>query len=177
MEDIEAAAQPESEQIEPAVASGTESDYAGSDIDEAALPTPLAVLRCTSPESPDGQECTFFVLGTAHVSRESCDAAAALIHAVQPDLVLLELCLERQPILSMQKTKVRAQTRPPSATARPNPPKPAPPKLPRPPPRPTLPRRSRPPSPTSSPKCAPAGPPSFRACTAGCWPGWAPTST
>ena len=77
-------------------------------IDIEALPKPLACLRLPNPDAP-GAECVFYILGTAHVSRESCNDTARLITAVQPDLVLVELCPERQPILQMEKVKVSTE--------------------------------------------------------------------
>lgn len=54
--------------------------------DVASLPQPLLVLRCR-PEGwgdDEGQETTFYILGTAHISRQSCEDVAALIRAVRP---------------------------------------------------------------------------------------------
>lgn len=54
--------------------------------DPAALPQPLLVLRCR-PEGwgpGEGQETVFYILGTAHISRQSCEDVAALIRAVRP---------------------------------------------------------------------------------------------
>lgn len=64
---------------------------------------PLTILRF--PPGNEDEETTFYILGTAHVSRESCDAAAELIQLVKPDVVLLEVCLERQNILTEFKLK------------------------------------------------------------------------
>lgn len=49
------------------------------------LPQPLAVLRCRAegPYGP-GPETTYYVLGTAHVSADSCGDVATLIRAVKP---------------------------------------------------------------------------------------------
>ncbi|KAI7842710.1 hypothetical protein COHA_003641 [Chlorella ohadii] len=71
------------------------------------LPGPLAVLTAR-PESGEGElgpECTYYVLGTAHVSSESCEDVAKLIRAVRPQVVLVELCSERKPILTADKIK------------------------------------------------------------------------
>lgn len=45
----------------------------------------------------------FYILGTAHVSSHSCDDVAQLIRAVRPEVVIVELCTERRPILNMDK--------------------------------------------------------------------------
>lgn len=80
-------------------------------VDLSALPQPLAVLRARA-EGPAGTaldvpETTYYLLGTAHVSAESCDDVAALIRAVRPQVVLVELCAERRPILSADKASGR----------------------------------------------------------------------
>lgn len=88
---------------EPAILAETDrSPSPPAAIDEASLPQPLAILRLGSPAN----ECTFYILGTAHVSRQSCDDTAALIQKVKPELVIVELCQERQPILQLEKVKV-----------------------------------------------------------------------
>ena len=77
------------------------------EVDEAlalAPPTgPLEVLTC-----PDGKggEAVFYILGTAHASEASCRDAAALIRLVRPEIVMVELCRERAPMLGMQATEV-----------------------------------------------------------------------
>lgn len=72
---------------------------------EHQLPQPCVVLRCTNPET--GRDTTYYLLGTAHVSASSCEDAAVLIRQVKPEVVLVELCVERKPILTMEKLKVR----------------------------------------------------------------------
>ncbi len=49
------------------------------------LPQPLALLRCRAegPYGP-GMETTYYILGTAHVSSDSCNDVATLIRAVKP---------------------------------------------------------------------------------------------
>lgn len=50
----------------------------------AGLPQPLLVLRCRPEGDPAGRQATFYILGTAHVSEQSCRDAAALVRAVRP---------------------------------------------------------------------------------------------
>ena len=70
------------------------------------LPKPLAVLRYTSSDAEyASKECVYYILGTAHVSKESCEDTAALIRKVQPDIVFIELCCERQAVLQMHHLK------------------------------------------------------------------------
>uniref|UniRef100_A0A7S0RN77 TraB domain-containing protein n=1 Tax=Pyramimonas obovata TaxID=1411642 RepID=A0A7S0RN77_9CHLO len=47
-----------------------------------------------------------YLLGTAHISKESTDDVRALIDAVKPDCVVLELCRSRKGLLAMRKTEV-----------------------------------------------------------------------
>jgi hypothetical protein len=68
-----------------------------------SLPQPIAVLKKTSGDVENSTECILYILGTAHVSRKSCDDAAMLIDLIRPDLVLVELCSERQAILTIEK--------------------------------------------------------------------------
>jgi hypothetical protein len=51
-----------------------------------ALPEPLAVLRCRGEGLDEGPQTTFYILGTAHVSQESCRDVAKLIKAVAPQV-------------------------------------------------------------------------------------------
>lgn len=74
------------------------------------LPKSMATLRYRSADNPWNEETVFYILGTAHVSRSSCDDAARLIQEIRPDLVLLELCVQRQQILSLEEFKVSTLT-------------------------------------------------------------------
>lgn len=67
------------------------------------LPQPLAVLRRRTGDVESSRECVFYILGTAHVSRKSCDDAEKLINLIKPDIVFVELCPERSAILQVQK--------------------------------------------------------------------------
>lgn len=69
-------------------------------IDKDLLPKPLKILQI-KPTDVD-EICTFYILGTAHVSKASCDDTAKLIQTIQPDLIMVELCPERQSILTMK---------------------------------------------------------------------------
>ena len=42
-----------------------------------------------------------YLLGTAHVSRKSCDDVKILMDAVQPEILFLELCPKRERILTV----------------------------------------------------------------------------
>lgn len=76
----------------------------GALIQSDTLPRHL-YLKYRSPDRQDSVETEFYILGTAHVSKTSCEEAARLIQEVKPDIVMLELCIERQPILSVEKLR------------------------------------------------------------------------
>jgi pheromone shutdown protein TraB len=71
---------------------------------EAALREirPLTVLR--APPPPGGAaahaETVFYLLGSAHISKQSAVDAERLVAAVRPETVMLELCHDRRALLS-----------------------------------------------------------------------------
>ena len=74
-------------------------------VDPKELPEPNIILTC---EDADGMnECTFYILGTAHVSRKSCDDVRTIIRKVNPEVVVIVLCSERQGILQVDRIQVR----------------------------------------------------------------------
>lgn len=84
---------------------GHESTLNGS-VSLEDLPQPLAVLEYAHPSGEGGPSCRVLVLGTAHVSAQSCKDAQALIERTKPQVVMLELCAERKPMLAQQQVKV-----------------------------------------------------------------------
>ncbi|KAG8086017.1 hypothetical protein GUJ93_ZPchr0010g9021 [Zizania palustris] len=65
----------------------------------------VACLECeTSAEG--GGTCRVYVVGTAHVSQESCDQVKAVIDYLKPQVVFLELCTNRVAILTPQNLQV-----------------------------------------------------------------------
>ncbi|CAN6327726.1 unnamed protein product [Urochloa humidicola] len=78
------------------------------------LPEELAkgvvCLECeTSAEAAAagvGGTCRVYVVGTAHVSQESCDQVKAVIDYLKPQAVFLELCASRIAILTPQNLQV-----------------------------------------------------------------------
>lgn len=50
------------------------------------LPQPLAVLKARAEGAYGAPETTFYLLGTAHVSAESCEDVSRLIKAVKPQV-------------------------------------------------------------------------------------------
>ncbi|XP_011627595.1 traB domain-containing protein isoform X2 [Amborella trichopoda] len=72
------------------------------------LPEDLAkgvvLLNCES--SVPGGTCDVYLVGTAHVSQESCREVQAIIRFLKPQVVFLELCPSRVSILTTQNLKV-----------------------------------------------------------------------
>eukprot|EP00884_Botryococcus_braunii_P005404 jgi/Botrbrau1/14865/Bobra.0326s0011.1 len=57
-----------------------------------------AVLEAPNPSAPDGR-AKVYVLGISHVSKRDCELVEELIQKVRPDIVVLELCKDRTPLL------------------------------------------------------------------------------
>eukprot|EP00242_Pyramimonas_sp_CCMP2087_P016096 CAMPEP_0198220520 /NCGR_PEP_ID=MMETSP1445-20131203/79379_1 /TAXON_ID=36898 /ORGANISM="Pyramimonas sp., Strain CCMP2087" /LENGTH=282 /DNA_ID=CAMNT_0043898315 /DNA_START=113 /DNA_END=958 /DNA_ORIENTATION=- len=61
----------------------------------------VSLLEYTDPKWDASQKPSkVYILGTSHVSRDSPDEARALIQAVKPDCVVLELCISRKGLLA-----------------------------------------------------------------------------
>ncbi|KAK9664179.1 hypothetical protein RND81_14G023800 [Saponaria officinalis] len=63
----------------------------------------VVVLSC---ENVDGDTCNVYLVGTAHVSQESCREVKAVISFLKPQVVFLELCSNRASILTHMDLKV-----------------------------------------------------------------------
>ncbi|XP_020577393.1 traB domain-containing protein [Phalaenopsis equestris] len=72
------------------------------------LPEELAkaVLHLECESSAEGGRCDVYLVGTAHVSQESCKEVQAVIRYLKPEVVFLELCSSRVAILTPQNLKV-----------------------------------------------------------------------
>ncbi|GMN58113.1 hypothetical protein TIFTF001_027197 [Ficus carica] len=64
----------------------------------------LVVLSCES--SAERGVCDVYLVGTAHVSMESCREVEAVISYLKPEVVFLELCSSRVAVLTPQNLKV-----------------------------------------------------------------------
>ncbi|KAL1562389.1 traB domain-containing protein-like [Salvia divinorum] len=64
----------------------------------------VATLTCES--AAHGGVCDVYLVGTAHVSTESCQEVQAVIEFLKPQVVFLELCSSRVTILTPQNFKV-----------------------------------------------------------------------
>ncbi|KAF9588774.1 hypothetical protein IFM89_015501 [Coptis chinensis] len=89
-----------------------ESSVVSDDVEEReekrVLPDELAkgvvLLECES--SAEGGVCQVYLVGTAHVSQESCREVEAIISYLKPQVVFLELCSSRVAILTPQSLQV-----------------------------------------------------------------------
>ncbi|KAK8968055.1 hypothetical protein KSP40_PGU016830 [Platanthera guangdongensis] len=72
------------------------------------LPEELAkgVMHLECESSAEGGHCDVYLVGTAHVSQESCTEVEAVISCLKPEVVFLELCSSRIAILTPQNLKV-----------------------------------------------------------------------
>ncbi|KAK4743411.1 hypothetical protein SAY87_001412 [Trapa incisa] len=68
------------------------------------LSSSVVVLSCES--SAEGGRCDVYLVGTAHVSQESCRKVEAVISYLKPEVVFLELCSQRVAVLTPQNLKV-----------------------------------------------------------------------
>lgn len=62
---------------------------------------PLIVLNHQDAETL--RQCTYYIIGTAHVSSRSVEDVKKLVSTVKPKLVFVELCHERQSMLHLDK--------------------------------------------------------------------------
>ena len=51
-----------------------------------SLPSSCTVLTCTDPNNPFGGDQSFYIVGTAHVSTESCEDVRKVIQEVKPEV-------------------------------------------------------------------------------------------
>lgn len=80
----------------------------GEGYERKVLPEELSrsVMMLTCDSSANGGICDVYVVGTAHVSSESCQEVEAVINFLKPEVVFLELCSGRVGILTPQNLKV-----------------------------------------------------------------------
>eukprot|EP00252_Welwitschia_mirabilis_P019425 TRINITY_DN449_c0_g1_i1.p1 TRINITY_DN449_c0_g1~~TRINITY_DN449_c0_g1_i1.p1 ORF type:complete len:479 (+),score=81.50 TRINITY_DN449_c0_g1_i1:183-1439(+) len=64
----------------------------------------LVALQCDS--YADGGVCDVYLVGTAHVSLDSCKEVEAVIRYIRPEVVFLELCEQRISLLTPQNLQV-----------------------------------------------------------------------
>ncbi|XP_009800045.1 uncharacterized protein [Nicotiana sylvestris] len=81
---------------------------AGEGYERKVFPEGLSrsVMKLTCESSTDAGICDVYVVGTAHVSAESCQEVEAVINFLKPEVVFLELCSGRVGVLTPQELKV-----------------------------------------------------------------------
>uniref|UniRef100_A0A2N9E4L1 TraB family protein n=1 Tax=Fagus sylvatica TaxID=28930 RepID=A0A2N9E4L1_FAGSY len=75
------------------------------------LPVELSrsVVTLTCESATEGGVCDVYLVGTAHVSQESCREVEAVISYLKPQVVFLELCSSRVAMLSRQTIQVASK--------------------------------------------------------------------
>ncbi|KAK4727423.1 hypothetical protein R3W88_032340 [Solanum pinnatisectum] len=96
----------EEQGIEEVISANVEGE--GEGYERKVLPEELSrsVMMLTCDSSANGGICDVYVVGTAHVSSESCQEVEAVINFLKPEVVFLELCSGRVGILTPQNLKV-----------------------------------------------------------------------
>ncbi|KAI3948758.1 hypothetical protein MKX01_022172 [Papaver californicum] len=74
------------------------------DLGSTAAAANVVVLECES--SAEGGSCKIHLVGTAHVSQESCEEVQAIVSHLKPQVVFLELCANRISILTPQNLEL-----------------------------------------------------------------------
>ncbi|XP_013602026.1 PREDICTED: traB domain-containing protein-like [Brassica oleracea var. oleracea] len=79
-----------------------------SEATKAELPEELAksVVMLTCESTGESGSCDVYLIGTAHVSKESCREVQAVISILKPQAVFVELCSSRLSILKPQTLKI-----------------------------------------------------------------------
>ncbi|XP_065620275.1 uncharacterized protein LOC111996073 isoform X2 [Quercus suber] len=87
------------------------SHDADSSEQRKVLPEELSrsVLALTCESTAEGGVCDVYLVGTAHVSQESCREVEAIISYLKPQVVFLELCSSRVAVLTPQNIKVASK--------------------------------------------------------------------
>jgi hypothetical protein len=79
-----------------------------SEATKVELPEELAksVVILTCESTADGGSCDVYLVGTAHVSKQSCLEVEAIISILKPEVVFVELCSSRLSVLKPQTLKI-----------------------------------------------------------------------
>ncbi|XP_057796633.1 uncharacterized protein LOC131012662 isoform X2 [Salvia miltiorrhiza] len=87
------------------------SNDSNSSYERKVLPPELSrsVATLTCESSAAGGVCDVYLVGTCHVSTESCEEVRAVIQFLKPQVVFLELCHRRKAVLKPQSSKVARQ--------------------------------------------------------------------
>ncbi|XP_011079025.1 traB domain-containing protein [Sesamum indicum] len=87
---------------------GNEGNDGNSFHERKVLPPEFSrsTVKLTCDSAAEGGECDVYLVGTAHVSTESCREVQAVIDFLKPQVVFLELCSGRIAVLTPQNLKV-----------------------------------------------------------------------
>ena len=94
-----------SEVLEDPDSSGGPGPEGGVAAKRQRVVDPDLPATCTVLISPNNGAKVYLV-GTAHFSKESCEDVALVIQAVQPDIVMVELCRSRTNILHLDEATI-----------------------------------------------------------------------
>ncbi|XP_062152273.1 uncharacterized protein LOC133860710 [Alnus glutinosa] len=96
---------PRDEEYDEDVSTSNEAESSES---RKVLPEELSrsVMVLTCESAADGGVCDVYLVGTAHVSQESCREVEGVISFLKPQVVFLELCSSRVAVLTPQNIKV-----------------------------------------------------------------------
>ncbi|XP_052178879.1 uncharacterized protein LOC127792431 [Diospyros lotus] len=88
------------------------AEVADEGLERKVLPEELSrsVVTLSCESSAEGGVCDVYLIGTAHVSQESCQEVQAVISYLKPQVVFLELCSSRVAVLTPQNLKVPKMT-------------------------------------------------------------------
>ncbi|XP_010484858.1 PREDICTED: traB domain-containing protein-like [Camelina sativa] len=87
---------------------GGDAGESSSETVKAELPDELAksVVILTCESTAEGGSCDVYLVGTAHVSKQSCLEVEAIISFLKPEVVFVELCSSRLSVLKPQTLKI-----------------------------------------------------------------------
>ncbi|KAL0283544.1 UNVERIFIED_CONTAM: hypothetical protein Sangu_2883600 [Sesamum angustifolium] len=90
---------------------GNEGNDGNSFHERKVLPPEFSrsTVKLTCDSVAEGGECDVYLVGTAHVSTESCREVQAVIDFLKPQVVFLELCSGRIAVLTPQNLKVASK--------------------------------------------------------------------
>jgi len=99
--------------VEDNIVTGEDNTTSG----EGGLGLPHKRARVSDPDLPHTVQLLVskltgtkvYLIGTAHFSKESCDDVSRIIQAVQPDIVMVELCKQRTNILHLDEETILAE--------------------------------------------------------------------
>ncbi|KAJ4833367.1 hypothetical protein Tsubulata_002630 [Turnera subulata] len=74
----------------------------------------VMVLSCDSSSAEDGT-CHVYVVGSRHCSPKSCMEVEAVMGCVKPQAVFLDLCSDREELLTMEKSEFRVASEEPES--------------------------------------------------------------